>query len=59
MEIAVRKVKEGRLEDFKTARSNFIALLKKQDGILADREFESFFALPQPDEQPVFIGMTL
>ena len=59
MEIAVRQVKEDRLGDFVAARADFIALLKAQDGIVADREFESFFALPQPDETPVYIGMTV
>ncbi len=57
-EIAVRIVKPGRDEVFRRRRAAFIAKLKAQKGVLADREFESFFALPQPDEQPVFIGMS-
>ena len=57
-EFAVRIVKPGRDEVFNRRRAAFIAKLKTQKGVLADREFESFFALPTPDEQPVFIGMT-
>lgn len=57
-EIAVRAVKDGQFEDFKTRRADFISWLKVQDGVEADREFESFYALPKPDEQKVFIGMT-
>lgn len=57
-EIAIRKVKEGELDAFKGTRQNFITVLKEQDGVLADREFESFYALPEPDERPVYIGMT-
>lgn len=33
--------------------------MKKQSGIIADREFASFYALPEPDETEVFIGMTV
>lgn len=57
-EIAVRKVKDGQQEAFTKARSLFINTLKEQEGVQADREFASFYALPQPDERPVFIGMT-
>lgn len=57
-EIAIRMVKEQKKEAFLEARKNFIARLKQQDGILADREFQSFYALPQPDDREVFIGMT-
>lgn len=57
-EIAVRQVKAGQLETFRKRRANFITVLKKQSGIVADREFESFYALPQPDPTEVFIGMT-
>lgn len=57
-EVAVRIVKAGRDEVFMRRRAAFIAKLKSQKGVLADREFESFFALPTSDELPVFIGMT-
>lgn len=57
-EIAVRQVKPGQLATFKKRRAAFIRTLKQQTGIVADREFESFYALPQPDTSEVFIGMT-
>lgn len=57
-EIAVRIVKPGRDEVFVRRRAAFITKLESQKGVGADREFESFFALPAPDEQAVFIGMT-
>lgn len=56
-EIAVREVKEGQFEDFKLRRADFITWLKAQDGVLADREFESFYAMPENNGQ-VFTGMT-
>ena len=36
MEIAVRKVKEGRMEDFVEARTNYINLLKQQQGVIVN-----------------------
>lgn len=57
-ELAVRIVKPGKDELFALRRAAFIQKLKTQKGVLADREFESFFALPGMDERPVFIGMT-
>ncbi|MCO6491201.1 MAG: hypothetical protein J5I98_22485, partial [Phaeodactylibacter sp.] len=57
-EIAVRKVKDGRKFDFVTERSKFVKTLKAQDGVSNDREFQSFYALPEPDEREAFIGMT-
>ncbi len=57
-ELAVRMVKDGEQEAFEKARAQFIQLLTKQDGVSNDREFSSFYALPAPDERPVFIGMT-
>jgi hypothetical protein len=57
-EIAVRQVKEGMKEDFVSRRSAFISELKQQKGVSNDREFQSFYALPEPDEREVFIGMT-
>ena len=57
-EIAVRVVKPGQDEVFFRRREAFVTKLKSQKGVGADREFESFFALPSPDERPVFVGMT-
>lgn len=57
-EIAVRKVKEGKKDEFVSCRADFITKLKAQDGVSNDREFQSFYALPEPDKQEVFIGMT-
>lgn len=57
-EIAIRLVKDGMNGEFKDTRKNFITVLKEQKGVLADREFQSFYALPKPDEREVFIGMT-
>lgn len=51
-------IKEGEKEHFIEARKNFIAVLKEENGVLTDREFKSFYALPQPDSREVFIGMT-
>lgn len=58
MEIAIRQVKPGQEDAFVEARRNFIALLKTQDGIEQDWEFESFFTMPAPNENYVFVGMT-
>jgi hypothetical protein len=57
-EIAVRQVKDGMKDDFEVRRSAFITELKQQPGVSNDREFQSFYALPEPDEREVFIGMT-
>lgn len=57
-EVAVRIVKDGKKEEFVEARSNFVTLLKAQEGVSNDREFKSFYALPEPDKSEVFIGMT-
>lgn len=57
-EIAVRQVKDGKKTDFETTRTLFIEKLMAQSGVTNDREFQSFYALPQPDKQEVFIGMT-
>lgn len=57
-EIAVRQVKDGMKADFESARTNFINILTEQKGVSNDREFSSFYALPEPDKREVFIGMT-
>ncbi len=57
-EIAVRKVKDGMKDDFVSRRAEFITALKAQNGVSNDREFQSFYALPEADKQEVFIGMT-
>ena len=57
-EIAIRKVKPGKGDQFRNRRAAFIEILKRQPGAGTDREFESFLAMPQPDDTEVFIGMT-
>jgi len=57
-EIAIRKVKPGKATEFRQRRSAFIKVLKQQPGAGTDREFESFLAMPEPDDTEVFIGMT-
>ncbi len=57
-EIAVRMVKDGMKADFETKRATFIDLLTQQEGVSNDREFQSFYALPEPDTREVFVGMT-
>lgn len=57
IEIAVRIIK-GDLQKFVPVRKKMIDFLIAQDGVGEDAEFESFHALPVPDEKPVFIGMT-
>ncbi len=57
-EVAVRMVKPGKKDAFVQARSQFISVLKAQPGVSNDREFQSFYALPEPDAREVFIGMT-
>lgn len=58
MEIAIRKVKAGQEEAFVAARAALIRLLKAQDGVEKDWEFQSFFTMPEPDDTDVFVGMT-
>jgi hypothetical protein len=58
VEIAVRRVKSGQQAAFRSRRAAFIGVLKQQSGVNADREFESFHALPAPDDAEVFVGMT-
>ena len=57
-EVAVRQVKDGMKADFEAARASFIKILISQEGVSNDREFQSFYALPVPDEREVFVGMT-
>lgn len=57
-EIAIRKVKPAKTEQFRERRAAFISVLKAQSGAGVDREFESFLAMPEPDDTEVFIGMT-
>ena len=58
IEIAVREVKQHKASEFRDRRTDFITSLRGQPGVYADREFASFHALPTPDLQEVFIGMT-
>lgn len=58
LEIAIRKVKAGKDNEFVAARTSFINKLKAQYGIEQDWEFKSFFTMPEPDDTDVFVGMT-
>lgn len=60
VEIAIRQVKNGQLSTFEQARTNFINLLTKQEGVSNDREYASFFHFnpAQDTSRPVYIGMT-
>ncbi|MCD4732793.1 hypothetical protein K8R78_00990 [bacterium] len=63
MEIAVRQVKDGQMDEFIAARSAFIKLLKEQPCIIADAEFKSVSSLGT-DFAPVavdnvYVGMTV
>ncbi|MEZ4984698.1 MAG: hypothetical protein R2795_06635 [Saprospiraceae bacterium] len=60
VEIAIRQVKTGQLAAFEQARTNFINLLKQQDGVSNDREYASFFHFnpAQDTSRQVYIGMT-
>lgn len=61
VEIAVRVLNEDQdVSEFESARDDFVSLLREQEGVSTDREFEAFlnystFASPDP---AVFIGMT-
>ncbi|MEM7325073.1 MAG: hypothetical protein AAF531_18435 [Actinomycetota bacterium] len=57
--LVVRRV-TGELEQFTTTRDDYVADLEAQDGVVADREFQTFlsfttFAEPDP---AVYIGLT-
>lgn len=61
VEIAVRRLNEGQdVADFEAKRDAFVALLKQQDGVGTDREFQAFFdfASQGSPTPPVYIGMT-
>ena len=60
VEIAIRQVKTGQLATFEQARTNFINLLTRQEGVSNDREYASFFHFnpAQDTTRPVYIGMT-
>lgn len=61
VEIAVRVLNEGQaVSEFESARDEFVALLREQEGVSTDREFEAFFNFSTyaPPAPPVFIGMT-
>lgn len=57
-EIAIRKVKPAKDQQFRDRRSAFITTLRQQPGAGTDREFHSFLAMPVPDDAEVFVGMT-
>ncbi|MBK9370627.1 MAG: hypothetical protein IPN01_30750 [Deltaproteobacteria bacterium] len=51
-EIAVQPSSRAATRVFASRRASFITKLKSQSGVGADRELESFFALPARDERP-------
>ncbi|MCB9045371.1 MAG: hypothetical protein H6550_04430 [Chitinophagales bacterium] len=57
-EIAIRSVNNNNVKTFENKRDKFINVLTAQKGVTNDREFKSFYAMPQPDTNEVFIGMT-
>lgn len=57
-ELAINKVKPGRLADFATARAAFIAEMKKVEGVGPDAAFQSFFTMPGENETEIFVGIT-
>lgn len=61
VELAIRQLNDGQdVTAFEAARDAFIALLRQQDGVEVDREFQAFldFGAQAPPVSPVFIGMT-
>lgn len=60
VEIAIRQVKTGQTSAFTAARTNFINMLTKEQGVSNDREYQSFFHFnpAQDTSRAVFIGMT-
>jgi len=58
-ELAINKVKEGKTEDFKNARTNFLVEMKKEDGCGIDGAWRSFFTTdPEIKAKDVLVGMT-
>jgi len=58
-ELAINKVKEGKTADFKVARANFIAEMKKEDGVGIDGAFQSFFTTAADiNPEDVTVGIT-
>ena len=57
-ELAINKVKPGRLADFKAARAAFITEMKKAEGVGPDAAYQSFFTMPGENETEVFVGVT-
>lgn len=61
VEIAIRRLNDGQdVMAFETARDAFVELLRKQDGVGTDREFQAVFdfTVNGPPVPSVYIGMT-
>ncbi len=58
LQIAIQTVKDGKLAEFKKASSDLSKLIGEQPAIAINRSFESFYALPEPDKNPVFVNLT-
>ncbi len=60
VEIAIRQVKTGQTALFETARTNFINILTKEQGVFNDREYHSFYHYnpAQDTSRSVYVGMT-
>lgn len=61
VELAVRRLGADQdLGEFEQARDTFVGVLRAQDGVGTDREFEAFFdfGTQNAPEPPVFVGMT-
>ena len=57
-ELAINKVKPGRLAEFKAARAAFITEMKKTKGVGSDAAYQSFFTMPGENDSEVFVGVT-
>lgn len=57
-EIAIQRVRTSNLEDWAGARAVFLEKLRATPGVEADWTFRAFFSMPEPDPEPVWVGIT-
>lgn len=57
-ELAIQEVKPGMDTQWAERRAAFLELLGQRDGNEADWTFQSFFTLPEPGPNPVYVGIT-
>ena len=57
-EIAIQAVKPDETTAYPDARASFLRVLKGQPGVERDWTFESFFTMPEPDQDKVIVGLT-